>query len=179
MTVIQNDTIRLVTRLAMTLLLVSLAAYDVRYHRVPNRVVRLLLLAGVGITLVRLWLGRLGPQAFAIMGFTWAACIVLWWLHAFGGGDMKLVMALITLAPDMRLIYLMLGAALGGLLLILIIDQGRPGFRRLAALLAAASQGVLPDRAEISTAYQSRGRPITFAFCLAGVVYIWFFWVGV
>lgn len=178
MTETQTDAVRLTVRLAMTFLLLSLAVYDVRCRRVPNSIVQPLLIVSAVGALARLWQGLLGLEGAAIISLAWTACIVLCWLHAFGGGDMKLVMALIALAPDVRLIYLMLGGALSGLLLVLIVGEGRQGIQRLAALLATASQGLLPDRAEVSAAYHSRGRPITFAFCLAGVVYLWFFWIG-
>src|SRR5688572_18416285 len=136
MTKIQNDALHWGMRLALTILLVSLATWDVRYRRVPNSVVQPLLVAGVAILLVRLVLGKIGPGALVVAGGTWAVCLVLWWLRAFGGGDIKLVMALIALAPEMRFVYLLLAAALGGLLLNLVLGEGRTGLRRLAALLA-------------------------------------------
>lgn len=176
---IQDDALRLTTRLVMTALLLGLAIYDIRTRRVPNIVVVPLLLVGAGMTLVRLWLGLLSPESIWIMSLTVVACGVLWRLHAFGGGDVKLIVALIALAPDMQLVYLLLGGTLGGLLLVLAVGDGRQGVRRLAALLANASHGVLPDQVEIRTAYQSRGRPITFAFCLSAVAYLWLFWTRI
>jgi prepilin peptidase CpaA len=173
-----DDTLDWVVRLALTVLLVGLGIYDWRYRRVSNWAVQPLLLVGVGLLLVRLASGQLGHGALAVAGSTWLACLALWWLRAFGGGDMKLVMGLIALAPDARLVYLLLAAALGGLLLNLVFGEGQSGLRRLAALLATASQGALPTRAEIEAAYQARGRPITFAFSLAGIVYVWLFGAG-
>jgi prepilin peptidase CpaA len=178
MTQMQHAWFEWVVRLALTFLLVSLAIYDKRYCRVPNWTVQPLLLVAVFLLLVRLGLGQLGSGGLVVAASTWAACLILWWLRAFGGGDMKLVMALIAFAPEARLVYLLLGAAFGGLLLNLILGEGRTGLRRLVALLATASQGALPTRAEIGTAYQARGRPITFAFCLAGIVYLWLYWAG-
>src|SRR5687767_7542938 len=121
-------------RLAVTILLVGLAIYDWRYHRVPHGAVQPLLVGGVVILLVRLALGQIGPGALAVAGSTWVACLNLWWLRAFGGGDMKLVMALVALAPEMSLVYLLLAAVLVGLLLNLLLAEGRTGLRRLAAL---------------------------------------------
>lgn len=178
MTEIQSEIFRWVVRLFLTGLLTGLAVYDWRHHRAPNWAVQPLFMAGAALLLARLVRGQLGPEALAVAGSTWAVCLVLWWLRAFGGGDMKLVMALIALAPEARLIYLLLAAALGGLLLNLAFGEGRVGLRRFAALLVTASQGALPTRAEIATAYQTRGRPITFAFSLAGIMYLWLFWAG-
>ena len=90
---------------------------------------------------------------------------------------MKLMMALIAFFPDMQLVYLSLGAALAGLLLILAVTERRAGLRRLVALLMMASQGSLPGRAEIAEAYRRRGQPITFVFSLAATAYLWFYWV--
>ncbi len=178
MTQVQSDALAWGVRMAMTIVLVGLAIFDWRHHRVPNWAVQPLLLAGVVLLLVRLWLGQFGPEALAVAGSTWAVCLVLWWLRAFGGGDMKLVMALIALAPDMLFIYMLLAAVLGGLLLNLALGEGPGGLRRLVSLLFTTSLVALPTRAEITAAYEARGRPITFAFCLAGIVYLWLFWAG-
>lgn len=178
MMVLDRETLQWVVRLGLTGLLAGLAIYDWRRRRVPNWAVQPLLLAGVVLLLARLGRGQVGLAALAWVGGTWAACLVLWWLRAFGGGDMKLVMALIALVPEAQLIYLLLAAALGGLLLNLAFGEGRVGLRRFAALLATASQGALPTRAEIAAAYRARGRPITFAFSLAGITYLWLFWAG-
>ncbi|MCC6191696.1 MAG: prepilin peptidase [Anaerolineales bacterium] len=178
MTTPQTQLFEWAVRIAFTGLLVSLAAYDWRYRRVPNGVVQPLLLGSVVLLILRLGWGYLSPAALAVAGGTWAACLILWWLHVFGGGDMKLVIAVIALAPELQLVYLLLAAVLGGLLLNLALGEGPSGLRRLAALLVTASQGALPTRAEITAAYEARGRPITFAFCLAGIVYLWLFWAG-
>jgi prepilin peptidase CpaA len=176
---IQNDAFRLIIRLVMTVLLLRLAIYDIHTRRVPNLVVIPLLLVGGGVTLVRLWLGHVSPESIWVLALTVVACLILWRFHAFGGGDVKLIVALIALAPDMQLVYLLLGGTLGGLFLVLAVGDGRQGIRRMMALLANAGHGVLPDRAEIMAAYQSRGRPITFAFCLAAVAYLWIFWTKI
>jgi len=176
---IQNAVLRLTIRLTMTAVLLGFAIYDIRTRRVPNIVVVPLLLVGVAVTLVRMWLGIVSPESIWVLGLTVVTCVILWRLHVFGGGDVKLIVALIALAPDMWLVYLLLGGTLIGLLLVLVVGDGRAGLRRLAALFVNAGQGVLPDRAEISVAYRSRGRPITFAFCLAGVMYVWLFWARV
>ena len=179
MLAIQDDALRLTIRLVMTALLLGLAVYDIRTRRVPNIVVVPLLLVGAGVTLSRLWQGQLSQENIWILSLAVVACGISWRLRAFGGGDVKLIVAMVALAPDMRLVYLLLGGTLGGLLLVLAVGDGRQGIRRLMALLANAGHGVLPDRAEIMAAYQSRGRPITFAFCLASVAYLWLFWAKV
>jgi Flp pilus assembly protein protease CpaA len=169
---------RLVIGVLLTILLLGLALYDQRNKRVPNKVVRPLLLGAWLVATTRFGMGQLGVSEAVLIVATWGLCITLAWLHVFGGGDMKLVMSLVAFFPDVRLIYLSLGAALAGLLLILGVTERRAGLMRLVALLMTASQGTLPGRAEIAEAYRARGQPITFVFSLAAITYLWFYWVG-
>jgi Flp pilus assembly protein protease CpaA len=169
---------RLVIGVVLTVLLLGLAFYDQRNKRVPNKVVKPLLVGALLVVALRVVTGQLAMSEAALVVATWGLCITLAWLHVFGGGDMKLVMSLVAFFPDMRLIYLSLGAVLAGLLLILAATERRAGLRRLVALFMAASQGALPGRAEIAEAYRTRGQPITFVFSLAAIAYLWFYWVG-
>lgn len=165
-------------RLVLSTLLLALTVYDLRHKRVPNAIMHPALLIAWAVLGVRAVLGQVGWGEAGIALGTGVVCLGLWWLRAFGGGDMKLVMALVALFPDARLVYLMLATVLVGLLVTLAVWDGRAGLRRLAALLATASQGALPGRAEIASAYQSRGRPLTFAFSLGALLYIWLIWPG-
>jgi Flp pilus assembly protein protease CpaA len=169
-------TVNTLIRLGASIALLALAGYDLRHKRVPNCIVQPLLIASAVVLALRLGLNAAGWGDLALVGMTWATCAVLWWLRVFGGGDMKLVMALAALFPDIQLIYLLLGAALIGLLLVLVIGDRRAGLQRLAAIIVMAGHGVLPQRAEISAAYRSRGQPITFALSLGAVLYLWLFW---
>ncbi len=170
---------RLAAAIALTIVLLGLAIHDQLTTKVPNRVVRPLLVACLVIAALRLGLGQVGLGEAALIATTWVTCTALAWLSVFGHGDMKIVIALVALFPEMRLIYLLLAASLAGQLLVLVLSEGRVGLRRLALLLMAASQGMLPSRAEISEAYESRGRPVTFVFSLAGIAYMWLYWVRV
>ena len=76
-------------RVLLLALVIGLAVYDWRRQRLPNRATFPLLLAGL------------------LLGFpgrieTWLACLLLytgWRMGAWGGGDAKLWMALLWLAP--------------------------------------------------------------------------------
>lgn len=75
--------------LLLCLLTIALALYDLRTRRVPNSVTLLLLLAGITLH---------APGTFE----TWLATALLfvfWHFGALGGGDAKLWMALLWLAP--------------------------------------------------------------------------------
>ena len=168
---------RLVIGVTLSVLLLGLAYCDLGQRRVPNKVVRPLLAGALLVLAIRLSLGQLKLGEATLIVATWFTCIALSWLRVFGGGDMKLMMALIALFPDMQLVYLSLGAALAGLLLILVVTERRAGLSRFVALLMMASQGALPGRAEIAEAYRTRGQPVTFVFSLAAIAYLWFYWV--
>jgi len=165
-------------RLALSVLLVSLAAYDLRHKRIPNAVMRPAVIAGWLVLVARLALGQVGWEQVGLATLTAAICLALWWIRAFGGGDTKLVVALVALFPDARFVYAMLSAVLLGAILALVVWDGRAGLRRLAALFVTASQGSWPGRAEVAVAYQTRGRPITFALSLGAILYIWLVWPG-
>jgi Flp pilus assembly protein protease CpaA len=76
-------------RVLLLALVIGLAVYDWRRRRLPNEATLLLLSAG-------LFLGF--PGVFE----TWLGCLLLytgWQMGAWGGGDAKLWMALLWLAP--------------------------------------------------------------------------------
>ena len=165
-------------RLALSALLLALAFYDLRYKRLPNGIMQPAVLVAGLVLVTRLVAGGVGWMQLGIAAVTTTICLILWWFRAFGGGDMKLVVALIALFPDLGLAYILLVSVLLGALLALVTWDGRAGLRRLVALLAAAGQGTWPDRAEIAAAYRSRARPITFAFSLGATLYLWLVWSG-
>lgn len=165
-------------RLSLSGLLLSLAVYDLRHKRLPNGVMRPAMFLGCLVFLARFAEGKASLEQLGVAALTTAICLALWWMRALGGGDTKLAIALVALFPDVRFIYLLLVAVLLGSTLALIVWDGRAGLRRLAALFATASQGTWPGRAEVAAAYRARGRPITFAFSLGAILYLWFVWPG-
>lgn len=167
-----------VVRIGLTLILFGLAVYDWRRERVPNVVALPLLLAAIALNGMRLIVGELTEGQGALLVLTWAGCLGLWWMRALGGGDAKLVMALIGLFPEGKLLVMLVGVLLIGHVIILLGREGRRGLRRLGALALNSLQGAVPTRSEIRAAYQSRRNPITFLISLAGLAYLWLFWGG-
>ncbi|MEP7356922.1 MAG: A24 family peptidase [Anaerolineales bacterium] len=165
-------------RLALSVTLLMLAAYDLHHKRVPNVVIRPGLVLAWSALAARLALGQVSWEQFGVAALTSAVCLALWWMRAFGGGDMKLTIALAALFPDVQFVYLMLATVLLGSILALIVWDGRTGWRRLVALFVTAGHGALPSRSDVSAAYQARGRPITFAFSLSAILYLWLVWPG-
>jgi len=161
------------TRIALSLVLIAMAIADWRQGRVPNSMTLPLLIIGGGLCLVRWWGGELNRGQMALVGVVGITCWLAWKWHLFGGGDMKLVMALTAFFPDGRFLGILLGTltlVLGGLYL---RRTGWQGLRQQAALVFLALQSQWPDRAEINGAYRSRGDRVTFAPVLAGLVYLW------
>lgn len=167
-----------IIRIGLTLILFGLAIYDWRREQVPNAVVLPLLLATVALNGMRLMVGELTEGQGALLVLTWAGCLGLWWMRALGGGDAKLVMALIGLFPDGKLLTMLVGVLLVGHIIILLGRDGLLGLRRLGTLALITLQGAFPTRAEIRAAYQLRRSPITFLISLAGLAYLWLLWGG-
>jgi Flp pilus assembly protein protease CpaA len=176
MTLLTAGFLALSMRLALTVSLFALAAYDLRMKCVPNALTRAAVIVGWSVLSARLVLGWATWAQVGVATATSLVCLPLVWAKVFGGGDMKLMIALITLFPDARLVYFVMAAVLLGSMLALITWDGRAGLRRLAALLMTASQGAWPTRSEIAVAYHSRGRPMTFAFSVGAVGYLWLIW---
>lgn len=166
-----NET--LAVRLALSAALIGLGLYDLWRARVPNLIVLPLLLATLPLNALRLWQGTLNGWDLALLAAAWLACLFLWVTRAFGGGDAKLMMALMGLFPNERMVLMLLLTLLAGLMLVLISNEGRAGLSRLGALFITAATGILPTRAEIQAAYLARGRRITWVIALAGLMYVW------
>jgi prepilin peptidase CpaA len=160
-------------RLVLTVILVGLGFYDLWRARVPNLIVLPLLVVTLPLNAVRVWHGTLDGWDVALLAVGWLVCLLLWAMRAFGGGDVKLMMALLGLFPEARMVLTLLLGLLVGLLLVLISSEGRAGLRRLGALFFTAAQGLWPTREEIQAAYLARGRRITWVIALAGLVYLW------
>lgn len=165
----------LALRIGLTILLVALAIYDLRSGRVPNWIVWPLMVAAILLTILRLAGESLSLNQIGLIVVVWIACFVAWQWRVFGGGDMKLVMALMALFPDVRMLLTILIGLLLGLIVALLWRDGMKGLRRQMAILFLAAQGQLPSQAEIAEAYASRSIRITFAISLGGLIYLWLF----
>jgi len=168
-----NPIFILALRIGLSILLIILAVYDLRRGRVPNWIVWPLMMAAILLTITRLVSGSLSLNQIGLIVVVWIACFVAWQRHVFGGGDVKLVMALIGLFPDVRMLLTILLSLLLGLIVALLWRDGMKGLRRQIAILFLVAQGQLPSQAEIAEAYASRSIRITFAISLGGLIYLW------
>lgn len=152
-------------RIALTIYLVLAAVWDLRTRRVPNWLT-LPLLAGV-----LLW--RLAQLDFTFVLY-WCACLVAWLVNSLGGGDVKLLMALFGLFPQVELFYLLLIVAGAGIGVVLFLRYARARslgvwFRRMAHRLSRLD--LFPSRSEM----EAGAEPFTLFVSLAGIAYVWVF----
>lgn len=133
---------------------------DLRTRRVPNVLTILLLVLGLAVTAVRLGLGELGWSTVVFVLAAWVGCLAIWALRLFGGGDIKLLMGLLALAPDLNLVLALALALVLGLAVYLTYDQRSGRWRNVVAIIFAASVGrTPPSRDDVAEAYQRRNSP--------------------
>ena len=149
--------------LALTGYLVLAAAWDLRTRRVPNW----LTLPGVAGVLA--W--RLAHLDVSFLPF-WVACLLTWHLNLLGGGDVKLLLVLFGLFPEVELFYVFLGVTAVVLAVLLVWRRARS--HRLGALVSSLTARLVtlrlvPSREQL----EEQGEPFAFLISLAGVVYVW------
>lgn len=107
--------------IALGLLGVLAAAYDLRYRRIPN----VLVAAGCGAgVVIQFWLyGFAGGYASLLgAGLALAVYLPLFVLRAVGGGDLKLMAAVGAIAgPAVWLVLFILASLLGGVCAVVLI----------------------------------------------------------
>lgn len=171
-----NPLIFWIIRVGLSLLLGGLALYDMCRGRVPNWVVLPLLVVAGLLTIGRLVAGELSLNLIGWVAAVWIGSFIAWRFRVFGGGDVKLVMALVGLFPEQGMLLSILISLLIGLSVGLIRRDGLSGLRRQVALLFLATQGQLPTPAEVAESYEARALRITWAISLGGIIYLWFLW---
>lgn len=166
-------------RAGLSAVLIGLAVWDRRAGLLPNR--GTLPLTGLGLaSLAAHWLQRtMSPSALAVVGGGWAVCLFVWWLRVLRGGDVKLIMSLLALFPEVRFVWILLAILLVGSLSAIVVKEGRTGLRRLGALFYTVFVGrTLPTRDEIEASYRQPGgsHRLGYLFSLAGLVCLWLPW---
>ena len=139
------------------------AAWDLRTLQVPNW----LTLPALGGVLA--W--RLAHLDVSFLPF-WVACLASWYVHALGGGDVKVLMVLFGLFPEVELAYTFLIGAAVVLALLVLWRRAQTG--KLRAFFGSAGHRAMtlnffPSAKDL----QERGKPFTFVIALVGIVYIW------
>jgi Flp pilus assembly protein protease CpaA len=152
---------------ALTLYLALVTALDFKVQRIPNWLTLPPMIAGL------LW--RAAHLDFRWAPF-WAGCLALWLLNGMGGGDVKLLMALFGLFPRIELFYLLVLFTVACVAPVLFVRYARVHglavwLRRM--LYRFARLRLFPSRAEM----QMSAEPFTFIIALAGIAYVWVFWM--
>lgn len=102
---------------AYTLLLASACASDLRFRRIPNRLVATLATAGVLYALVTMGALAAVPHVLGGCALGLAVWLPFWWMRVLGAGDVKLAAAAgIWLGAVGVLEAALIGAAVGGAL---------------------------------------------------------------
>ena len=160
--------LNLAFRVVVTLWLAAISVWDRRQRRVPNWLV--LPVMGTAF-LWQVYVSIVQRQTTVLFaGIAWAVVFALWRGHVFGGGDAKLLMALLALFPTTE--FLVLFSVVVCLLSIplLIHKHVRVGGRPLLnARQRLAGGHLLPTAEELRT----EGRPHCWTFALPGVIYVW------
>lgn len=168
----------LIFKLYLLLLAGLVTLQDWRHMRISNRV-SLVLLAPLPPLMVARWLsGAITVQAGQLVLAGWALCFLFQRLQVFGGGDVKVLMAVLAYFPDPVLAGWILIAILVGSLLMMVRYDRLASFRRMAAVLALAAMGTLPTVDDVRVAKTQRGQPLLFAPAIACAVYWLFVWNG-
>lgn len=151
--------------ISLSAYLLLAAAWDLRTLQVPNW----LTLPALGGVLI--W--RLVHMDVSFLPF-WAACLVSWYVNILGGGDVKLLMVLFGLFPEVELVYtFLIGAAV---ILAMLVLWRRARTRKLQTFFVSVGHRVLAlDFFPSASALQAQGEPFTFVIALVGIVYVW--WV--
>lgn len=157
----------------LSILLVGVAVNDLQHCRVPNVISLPLLLVAVPLNASRWLAGALSLQQLGLVAVAWAVCLMLWRWRVFGGGDVKLAMALLGLLPTTQFVNTLVVVLALGHLAILLIRDGRANLRRVQAIVvSAAFTQTLPSPAEIRSAALARRSPVAYLISAAGVIYM-------
>jgi prepilin signal peptidase PulO-like enzyme (type II secretory pathway) len=146
---------------------------DLRTARVPNALTLPLMGLGLGTSLVRVGWGALPWTVLGVVALAWVACVLVWGLRLFGGGDVKLSMGLLALAPSLEHIVALSLALTIGLGLYLTLDRRSGRWCQVGAIVTTATLGrALPDRAEIEQAYRTRATPVAPWIAIGYIAYL-------
>jgi prepilin peptidase CpaA len=159
-----------------SLLLAAACVYDIRYRRIPNVLVAILLGAGLLYAVFSLDAARaLGLSvAGAALGF--AIWIPFYLVGAIGAGDVKLFAAAAAwLGPSLTWRAALIAALAGGLLaIIFLLRERRLGtvLQRIALIMPAKTLGVL----EAPGGSRHAALPYGVALAVGAGVAAWFPW---
>jgi prepilin peptidase CpaA len=171
--------LHIAVKAALAALVLAAAASDIRSRTIPNWLTFGGILAGFALHLgLESWPGLL----FAAKGFGLAALLFLplWFLRFFGGGDLKIMAAVATMAgPTNLLVIFILDAILGGILaLAAIVVRGRvrKTLVNIGRMIRSLARGRAPyqDSEELEAGNEkSFGMPRAVSIALATLLFVW------
>ena len=142
------------------LLLVWVSGHDLRTSRVPNVVTYPLIFAGLFRSLV--------ACDGSFLGY-WVALLILLYLNSWSAGDLKLLMGLFALFPDLKLAWLMAASVLiTGIPILAWKYRGRwrSALRDLAWRILTGR--IVPTREE----FEREAVPSAYVFCAGAAAYL-------
>ena len=164
----------LAVRVGMSVILVGLAIYDLKRGLVPNLVVMPLLCIVIPLNVARLAAGMISTRQIGLLTAVWAIGFFLWVMRVWGGGDVKLAMALVGIFPQIWMVNILVAVLAAGHFMILLNRDGWASFRRLKVIIFdALIIGKLPTPAEIQAVALARRSPVAYLISAAGLIYLW------
>ena len=123
-------------------------------------------LLSLALTLV--CIGPAFRQSLEVAAAVWIACFLMWCMNVLGGADVKVLMLLTGLFPDIRFVYALVPAWLLLSLAFLLVHHRRTSH------LAVALSGALLMRSRLPTVTEMTDRaPALPAIALAAIAYLW------
>jgi prepilin peptidase CpaA len=146
--------------IALAVLAIAAAGYDLKFRRIPNWLVLAGIVAGFALNIFFFGLAGLGRAAFGLAAAT-AVYLPLFALRAMGGGDVKLMAAIGSMAGAGNWFVLFLIASIAGGVMAVVLLLVRGGLRRtvlnvldiFAALLRLRAP--FRERPELDVAHSS------------------------
>jgi len=149
--------------------MIVVSAWDARERRIPNALTLPAMLIALGWQVYLLIAQGAGGLWSALIA--WLILFLLWQAHVIGGGDAKVLMALVAMFPTLQ--FLLLFSLVKLVVTIPLLVKKYWG-QRPADLLGQArervsSARILPDEQELQTLGQSN----CWTYCLPGIIYLW------
>jgi Flp pilus assembly protein protease CpaA len=165
MSTLPSETLTLLAKLVITAWLGAVAVWDWRTGRIPNWLSLPVMALGGGLQLYR---GRW------IILLIWVLLYLIWRVHIIGGGDAKLLMGLFALFPTQQfaLVFGVVTLVVSVPLMVMQHWSGSPVEVLRSIMKTLGSGNPLPTQEDLET----HGRRYAWTFCLAGVIYLWWFW---
>ena len=160
----------LALKVALTLWLVTVSAWDRLERRVPNWLV-LPVMFGAFFWQIYSSVGTREFDSVMFVVISWVVLFAMWQAHVFGGGDTKVLMALFAMFPSVQFLILFSLVKLVASIPLLVIKYAGTGFRDLfrGVRQRVVDGQMLPKAGEL----RIKGSSYCWTYALPGVIYLW------